>query len=1013
MLRFLTSLLGRRIAGKRKSHTARSKRLELEHLEARVLPVVGIGFMPPVAGHSPLLDSVGFVELERGLFGHWENASAVMLSDHMHILTAAHIFSSADDGPPDPSLKFDITFSENAGTFKVTGISAGDSSHVQFAPGWNGVYQAGNDLAIITLDAPAPNWVPGFDIYSGASEVGKQLLVVGYGRYGEGVDRFDSGEKHFGYNVFTGTSGSAADPALAGVYDPTLEPQTTQLDLGLIANGQAGFAPGDSGGPLFIGNQIAGISSWFDDSQLGGIDLSSNQLPVELGTIEHATRVSAFSRWIDQATGHSRDLVFDTSSMPWLSNNAVLNTVNVEADATGQNLILTFDGTYVINSFPLRRLDSVTIVNSSSLQYTITVDPRLNMPVTVQGGGNDELTVAGFWESNEVSYQLDSGQVTASGVHGSAQINYTGIGNLQLYTQAGRSDLSQSPSVTVSGVSTPNVSIETGSNFSISLAGGLQAAFNLVTGSTNTINVDNLPTGGVTIHTTGIGDTNITVGDTDPLAPGNVSISGTGQNTLTIDDSNDNVARSVVIGSQTVTSAGRVPGSRVSTTFSFDEDFLAALVVKTGTAYRFSLLDPFAGTSVVVENTPARPFGPTGVTLDCGQGNTAVYVEALSSGLSVIGKGGQDTVTVGNNNSLAGIVAPLGVSNQGGSTRLNILGSADNYDHTVTIGSTAFFGDYIAGMAPAPIFFDHTGISSVALATGNGADTFNIVYAEVPMTITALGVDTVNVTSTGPNGSLDLNLGAGRNQVTVGTGYGLSQIQGGIVLGATGSNILYLDDRTPLAGPLTQDATQAILLGYGFFDTGIAPILFANVDTLIIWGGSGSNTFDIADTPANAYTTLFTSDWATVNVTGTTGTLFVNPPAGGLETVTIGGPTYGLNPIQGPVWLSGDAGMSVIVDDSGATTPQTVTIDQNGLSRSGAAEIHYPYAGDFPLFFDAGSGGNTINVEGGAGQRYHPHRHRQRHGHLRQRGEYTVQPGLFHRQHQRRRRRRHLPARPG
>src|SRR5262249_41582059 len=84
--------------------------------------------------------------------------------------------------------------------------------------------------------------------------------------------------------------------------------------------------------------------------------------------------------------------------------------------------------------------------------------------------------------------------------------------------------------------------------------------------------------------------------------------------------------------------------------------------------------------AIVVHDTPSYAL-----TLDIGAGQNDITVERTSSPLSIISHGGQDTVTVGQSNSLANIRYSLGVSNDGGTTQLNLLASADRAGHVVEI----------------------------------------------------------------------------------------------------------------------------------------------------------------------------------------------------------------------------------------------------------------------------------------------------------------------------------------
>ncbi|MBM4073570.1 MAG: hypothetical protein FJ271_32315 [Planctomycetes bacterium] len=248
------------------------------------------------------------------------------------------------------------------------------------------------------------------------------------------------------------------------------------------------------------------------------------------------------------------------------------------------------------------------------------------------------------------------------------------------------------------------------------------------------------------------------------------------------------------------------------------------------------------GNTITVLDTPRH--AKSSVTVFTGGGSDQVAVQRTSRPLTIHGQAGQDTVTVGQFNSLANIKGSLGVTNAEGSTELNLNASADGA-RTVKMDYALGFND-ITGLAPASILCSDVGIRGVNINTGAGKDTFNIKYVSVPMTIRSGGeVDTANVdivTSTAP---LYLDLGPGRNLANFGLQYGLDEIQAFVQLRAEGggTNIVYLDDSKE------RSATTATLAGSAYLRQGSAPIAMADLDTLLIRGGSGGNTYFINDTP--------------------------------------------------------------------------------------------------------------------------------------------------------------------
>src|SRR5581483_11056888 len=80
-----------------------------------------------------------------------------------------------------------------------------------------------------------------------------------------------------------------------------------------------------------------------------------------------------------------------------------------------------------------------------------------------------------------------------------------------------------------------------------------------------------------------------------------------------------------------------------------------------------------------------------------------------------------------------------------------------------------------------------------------------------------------------------------------------------------------------------------------------------------------------------------------------------------------GGPERGLDAIQGQINLTSSVGLYVTVDDSGTKTAQSFTITQDRLKRSGAADITFGKAADFPLYVYGGSGGDRFDIQGKPG----------------------------------------------
>lgn len=237
--------------------------------------------------------------------------SGVLLFDGKVVLTAAHLFS----GIP--------------GTAKVifetrNGVDTIASSQVVINPDYNSINN-NSDLALVWLSQDAPLVAERFGIYRAGNELGQTFTLVGYGTPGSGIsgtlsnfsevpvrlkaknqfdtdvqplDKFfsESGqwEANYGKQLVAdfdnGLSSNDALGTLAGI---------SGLGLG---SSEGLISKGDSGGPAFIGNLVAGIASYTGRLSKSGavpdIDGTSNS---SFGEVAVWQRLSVYQQWIDQA----------------------------------------------------------------------------------------------------------------------------------------------------------------------------------------------------------------------------------------------------------------------------------------------------------------------------------------------------------------------------------------------------------------------------------------------------------------------------------------------------------------------------------------------------------------------------------------------------------------------------------------------------------------------------------------------------------------------------------------
>jgi hypothetical protein len=149
------------------------------------------------------------------------------------------------------------------------------SSLVRVSPYWQGFSNpntlAGDDLALIHFNTPALPWMTQYGIYQG-DPFFAQAMEVGYGTYGngaQGLAGFD-GRRRWGQNRVDLLT-------LDGILWRDFDNGTVQNDAWCWADlyaansplcdtgnrgAESALGPGDSGGPLFINGQLAGVASF-------------------------------------------------------------------------------------------------------------------------------------------------------------------------------------------------------------------------------------------------------------------------------------------------------------------------------------------------------------------------------------------------------------------------------------------------------------------------------------------------------------------------------------------------------------------------------------------------------------------------------------------------------------------------------------------------------------------------------------------------------------------------------
>jgi hypothetical protein len=216
-----------------------------------------------------------------------------------YVLTAAHIFYQKNSNTPLNIISTNVTFYGSPTTFQ----GAQNIIH----PNWDGNKLHGNDIAIIKLSSSATG-ITGYDIHrDNNSGIGQIATIVGYGWKGTGTNGWVYQDPirtlRWGKNRFDATTGDIYGWPWAYDFDNGQTAHDTfgvQNNLNNLGEGlsEVMIAEGDSGGPSFLGNLIAGVHSagfrYADGTDVDGV------LNASFGEIAIDTRTAFYQIWIDQ-----------------------------------------------------------------------------------------------------------------------------------------------------------------------------------------------------------------------------------------------------------------------------------------------------------------------------------------------------------------------------------------------------------------------------------------------------------------------------------------------------------------------------------------------------------------------------------------------------------------------------------------------------------------------------------------------------------------------------------------
>lgn len=252
----------------------------------------------------------GFDGVVRLVVGN-QYGTGVLLFDGTAVLTAAHLFANN-------ASSANVIFETSAGMQTIA------SGHVLVNPNYD-TANSNSDLALVWLSHDAPIAAERYGIYRNSSEIGQTMTMVGYGTPGSGSSGTLASFAEAPVRLKANNQFDAESAALgrffgdSGVWEATSGKQlVADFDNGLSQNDALGalinkpgvglgtaeglISKGDSGGPAFIGNLVAGIASFTARLSAAGIvpdtDNTNNS---SFGEIAGWQRVSAYQQWIDQS----------------------------------------------------------------------------------------------------------------------------------------------------------------------------------------------------------------------------------------------------------------------------------------------------------------------------------------------------------------------------------------------------------------------------------------------------------------------------------------------------------------------------------------------------------------------------------------------------------------------------------------------------------------------------------------------------------------------------------------
>lgn len=342
-------------------------------------------------------------------------------------------------------------------------------------------------------------------------------------------------------------------------------------------------------------------------------------------------------------------------------------------------------------------------------------------------------------------------------------------------------------------------------------------------------------------------------------------------NTINIDDSGDNTARTVTLATLGTNSADS----------EGDSDSWGQITGLAPAAINYEYRDT------------------SSLTVKTGSGGDTINVNATVVRTSIVGHsaggGPDDTINVGNG-TVQNIVGALSLENPTGFDVIKVNDNSDGVARTVTLSTLGTnSGDsqgnndpwgQIVGLAPASISYEYDDARSLGVTLGVGGNTVNVKATGVPTTLVGGAVPLIIVLGPAHIANpiiIPPLLHGGPDTINVTDGGSTQNINAPLTIqNAWGQDPVTVDDSADATARTVTLSTAPPAGDSDPFGTisGLspAPITYeaADVSSLAVDGGSGGNTFNVAGTP-------------TWTVGGSGGTPITLNTGAGADTVNLSG----------------------------------------------------------------------------------------------------------------------------